>query len=66
MSLAGDERLGMVQDMDPPRVIICQGPPSCLLQDDEAVAAMEAGCVWCRRITLHDDGTETETGPGHA
>lgn len=49
-----------------PMVIVCAGPPACLLQGDEVVAAAEGGCVWCRRIIVHRDGTETETGPGHA
>lgn len=48
-----------------PQVIVCAGPPACLLQGDEAVAAAQAGCRWCRRITIHADGTETEEGPGH-
>ena len=51
---------------DDPKVIVCAGPPACHLEDDEAVAAQIAGCVWCRRIRIHEDGTETEEGPGHA
>jgi hypothetical protein len=46
-----------------PKVIVCQGPPVCGLQGDEAEAAMRAGCVWCRRITIHADGTETMVEP---
>lgn len=45
---------------------VCAGPPACALQGDEAMAAQIAGCVWCRRITIADDGTESETGPGSA
>jgi hypothetical protein len=52
--------------MSDPQVIVCQGPPRCMLQDDDAVAAIEAGCVWCRRITVHEDGSETESKPGEA
>jgi hypothetical protein len=48
---------------DDPIVIVCQGPPVCLLQDDDAVRAQIAGCPWCRRIVFHDDGTETVTEP---
>lgn len=48
---------------DDPRVVVCAGPPACLLMGDEAVAAAKAGCVWCRRIVCHSDGTETVTGP---
>lgn len=46
-----------------PRVIVCQGPPVCLLEGDEAVRAAENGCSWCRRIILHDDMTETVYEP---
>ncbi len=52
--------------MDDPVVIVCQGPPACLLEGDAAVRAQEAGCEWCKRITVHDDGTETVTEPGRA
>jgi hypothetical protein len=48
---------------DDPVVIVCQGPPACRLEGDAAIEAQEAGCVWCRRITVHADGTETVTEP---
>lgn len=51
---------------DATTIIVCAGPPACALQGDEAVAAQQEGCVWCRRITIADDGTESETGPGNA
>lgn len=41
-------------------VIVCAGPPQCLLQDDAAVQNQIDGCPLCRRIVVHDDGTETE------
>ena len=47
-------------------VVACQGPPRCTLEGDEAIAAAIAGCVWCRRVTVHDDGTETVTEPVEA
>lgn len=47
-------------------VVCCQGPPRCDLQNDEAIAAQKAGCIWCTRIYLHDDGSETRTGPSEA
>jgi hypothetical protein len=50
----------------PPEVIVCAGPPACLLEGNDAVAAAEAGCQWCRRITVGEDGDASETGPGHA
>lgn len=43
-----------------PQVIVCAGPPECLLQDDEAIANQKAGCPLCRRIAMNPDGTETE------
>jgi len=48
---------------DDPCVIVCQGPPVCMLEGDEAVKAAEDGCPWCKRITLHDDMTETVVDP---
>lgn len=45
---------------------VCQGPPRCALEGDEAVAAQIAGCVWCTRITIDGSGNQTEAGPGHA
>jgi len=64
--LCGCERCVAGEDMsgDTDVIHICAGPPVCCLEDDEAVEAMKAGCVWCRRVRLADDGTKTETGPG--
>lgn len=44
-------------------VIVCQGAPRCDLEDGEAVKAQEAGCIWCKRILVFDDGSEYVTGP---
>jgi len=33
---------------DRPRVIVCQGPPICRFEDDEAMEAMQKGCPWCK------------------
>lgn len=41
-------------------VIVCAGPPQCMLQSDEAVQNQIDGCPLCRRIAIADDGTETE------
>lgn len=41
-------------------VIVCSGPPLCLLQGDEAVKNQIDGCPLCRRIKVADDGSETE------
>lgn len=51
---------------EPPVIVVCQGPPRCDLVGDEAAATAEAGCVWCRRITVFPDGSEAETGPVEA
>ncbi len=45
---------------------VCAGPPQCALEGDAAVEAQKAGCVWCKRIIIDNDGRETEIGPGVA
>jgi hypothetical protein len=55
------ENEGSVED--DPIVIVCQGPPRCALEGDEAIAAQETGCRWCRRIIVHADGSETDVEP---
>lgn len=45
---------------DGAEIIVCQGPPLCDLQSDEAVKNQLAGCPLCKRIVVHADGTETE------
>jgi hypothetical protein len=52
--------------MDATCIIMCQGPPVCLLDDaneGEAVKAQKAGCVWCKRVWVHYDGSETVKEP---
>ena len=44
---------------DDATVYTCKGPPVCLLEDDDAVAAMQAGCPWCKQTIMHPDGSET-------
>jgi hypothetical protein len=56
----------MRSDDDIAIIHVCAGPPACALEGDDAVAAQIAGCMWCRRIRIADDGTESEEGPGHA
>lgn len=41
-------------------VVVCAGPPFCMLEGDEAVQNQIDGCPKCRRIIVGDDGTETE------
>lgn len=50
----------------PPQVIVCQGPPRCDLEGDDAVNAQIAGRPWCRRITVYPDGREEVKEPGEA
>ena len=56
--------------MDPDRdlgeIIVCQGPPRCDLEGDDAIEAQMGGCPWCKRIVIHADGSETVTEPGEA
>jgi len=37
-----------------------------MLQDDQAIEAMQHGCIWCRKIIIAEDGTETVIQPGYA
>lgn len=41
-------------------VIVCAGPPDCMLQGDAAVQNQIDGCPKCRRIVIADDGSEAE------
>jgi hypothetical protein len=50
--------------MEDPKVFVCQGPPACKLNGDDAVRQQEKGCPWCKRIRVHADGTETVSEPG--
>lgn len=47
-------------DEDDATIVVCAGPPLCLLKGDEAIENQEDGCPRCRRIIIHDDGTESE------
>ncbi len=49
-----------------PEVIVCQGPPVCELCGDEVEQAQRKGCIWCKRIIVHEDGTKTVIEPGRA
>lgn len=44
-------------------VTVCQGPPACLYEGDEAVAEANRGCLWCEKITLYADGSEAIEKP---
>lgn len=57
MELPGDE---------PPQIIVCQGPPRCDRQGDEAEQAAKAGCVWCERHTLLPSGEWLVEKPARA
>ncbi len=45
---------------DASEIIVCAGPPACLLSGDEAVQNQNDGCPRCRRIVIDADGNETE------
>ena len=51
---------------DPPLVMSCQGPPLCMLEGDEAIAAQEGGCIWCTRIWIFPDGHVEVAEPAQA
>ena len=40
-------------------IIVCQGPPVCLLIGNEAIEAARNGCPWCEHILIDEDETET-------
>lgn len=47
-------------------IVVCQGPPTCDLVGDAAIASIRGGCVWCKRIIIDEDGSERVEEPGHA
>ena len=51
--------------LEPTTIWVCQGPPRCALEDEDAVAAQEAGCIWCRRVVIAGE-LETVIEPGNA
>jgi len=52
-----------MNDLDDPQIIVCAGPPACILDGDDAVTAARRGCPLCTRITVHPDGSETVNEP---
>lgn len=62
MIVGGESDGAMCTDEDP-TIWVCQGPPVCDLMDNDAVAAQQARCIWCRRVIIHEDGTETVIEP---
>lgn len=44
-------------------IVICQGPPRCALEGDEAYEAQVSGCPWCQRLLIDEDGNERMTEP---
>lgn len=44
--------------------VVCQGPPACMLKDEEAIQAQIDGCIWCQRYMRDALGRETIIGPG--
>lgn len=47
-------------------IMSCQGPPRCPLKGAAAVKAQKKDCLWCKRITIWEDGSETITEPVYA
>ena len=47
-------------DDDKLEIIVCAGPPTCLLQNDAAIEQANSGCPNCRHIVIEADGSETE------
>lgn len=58
-----NELMAALEESEHTTIFVCQGPPRCDLQGDEAVAAQEAGCPFCKRILLDDQFNETIIEP---
>lgn len=56
----------MTYDDELGEVIVCQGPPRCMLEGDDAIEAQEKGCLWCKRVFIDGSGKETVIEPGEA
>lgn len=41
---------------DDPMIIVCAGPPACLLQGEAAIAHQNAGCLTCKRKVVTLEG----------
>lgn len=52
--------------LDEKLVIVCQGPPRCELEGDEAVKEQESGCPFCERIYIDEFGNERIVKPTEA
>jgi ssDNA-binding Zn-finger/Zn-ribbon topoisomerase 1 len=44
---------------DDSHIIVCAGPPKCLLEGDDAIEAANAGCPNCKHLLIRADGSET-------
>lgn len=51
------------QDRDP-LLIVCQGRPLCLLENEAAEKAQNDGCTLCDRYLVHPDGSMEPTTIG--
>lgn len=57
------EHDGAVIEAEPVEIIVCQGPPTCALSGMAAYEAQVAGCPWCRREIVAEDGIISTTDP---
>lgn len=62
----GSVVVGVDDDDDIDTVIVCQGPPRCMLEGDEAVQMQKDGCPWCSRVYVDSLGKSTVVEPGEA
>lgn len=53
---------------DTSTIMVCQGPPRCMLEGDAAVEAQKAGCPWCKRLSVFNMTGEIihTSEPAHA
>jgi hypothetical protein len=61
-----NEVLAILEASSHTTIFICQGPPRCDFDGDEAVAAQKADCPFCKRILIDEDMNETIVEPGTA
>lgn len=44
-------------------IMVCQGPPNCLLEGKEQEDAQEAGCDMCAKLYIDEFGNQTVVNP---
>ena len=61
-----DELLAILEASQHTTIFVCQGPPRCDLQGDDAIAAQENDCPFCKKIHIDEQFNETFVEPSEA